>query len=138
MAAFVASENSKFFITPSTGTSTDISSYITQISGLPGKRDLSDVTTFGSIGHRFKSSLQNAEFSIDVLYSEDGTYGTNLVFGYLRTSVSTSAFQYWPNGTTGGCIYGNLWVDDYAAVSKVGDAVKATIHCKVDNGVTSS
>ena len=138
MAVFVASELSKFFITPSTGTLTDITTYITDITGLPGKRDLADVTTFGSVGHRWKPSLENAEFTVNILYSEDGTYGTNTTFGYLRTSASTSAFEFYPSGTSAGHskVSGNCWVDDYPIVSKVGDVVKAAIHCKVDNGVT--
>jgi len=138
MTAYVASELSKFFITPSTGSLVDISAYITEINGLPGKRDLSDVTTFGSLGHRFKPSLENAEFTINVLYTEDTNYGTNSTIGYLRTTLSTSAFAYYPAGTTAGYgkISGAMWLDDLSYISKVGDAVRATIHCKVDNGVT--
>ena len=133
---YTASELSKFFITPQTGTLTDVTPYMTDITGLPGKRELSDVTTFGSVGKRWHPSLQNTEFTISLVYSEDTTYGTNTTFGYLRTSASTSAFQFYPAGTTGECIYGNCWLDDYSITSKVGDAVKASLHCKVDNGVT--
>ena len=135
MAVFVASELSKFTMIIA-GTTTDISAYITDISGLPGKRDLSDVTTFGSVGHRWKNSLQNAEFTVNVLYSEDSTYGTNTTFGTLRASATTSSFIFYPAGTTGQAISGNFMIDDYTITSKVGDAVKAAIHGKVDNGIS--
>lgn len=136
MAVYFDSQVSSFLITVSTGTLVELSDYITSLEGLPGKRDLSDVTTFGSVGHRWKNSLQNAEFTLNVIYSEDTTYGTNTTFGFIRTMSSTAAFSYYPGATTAQLVSGNCWLDDYAITSKVGDAVRATVHFKVDNGVT--
>ena len=135
--AFVASELSKFVLVIAT-VSTDISAYITDTTGLPGKRDLADVTAFGSVGRRWKPSLENSEFTLNVLYSEDATYGTNTTVGLLRTTSTVCPFKFYPNGTAAQCISGNCWVDDFSTISKVGDAVKATIHFKSDNGITIS
>jgi hypothetical protein len=134
--AYFDSSVSSFFISVSTGTETEISDYINSIEGLPGKRDMSDVTTFGSIGHRWKPSLQNAEFSLEVMYSEDTTYGSNTTFGFLRAMTSTATFHFYPAATTAQSISGNCWLDDYSITGKVGNAVTAKVHFKADNGIT--
>jgi hypothetical protein len=133
--AFFDSTKSTFTITDSTGAVVSTSVYMREINGLPGKRDLVDVTTFGSVGHRWWPSLENAEFTITALYSEDSGNMNNVFIG-MRTAASTRAFTFKPGGATES-LAGNCWMDDYSINSKVGDAVVATIHCKVDNNVTS-
>lgn len=134
--AFFDSAGSHFFLANSTAASQDISSYITSIDGLPGKRDYSDVAVLGSVGHQWFPSLENAEFTIDVLYSEDATNGSDTVLGPMRTASTTRAFVFWPSTTTGKNYAGNCWLDDYSITSRVGSIVSARVHCKVDNGVT--
>jgi hypothetical protein len=134
--AIFDTKTSVFTITSSTASTENISSYITSIDGLPGRRELTDVTTFGSAGHRWNPSLENAEFTIDVLYSEDATVGTDTIFGPMRTSTTTRVFYYYPGISTGAYYTGNCWLDDYPIVGKVGDSVRARVHCKVDNGIT--
>jgi hypothetical protein len=133
--AFFDSQVSSFFVSVSGANETEISDYIIDMT-FNNDRDLSDVTTFGSVGHRWKASLQNAEFTINLLYSEDTTYGTNTTFGFIRAMTSTATFSYYPGATTAESYKGNCWVDKMGVNSKVGDAVKASIHGKVDNGVT--
>ena len=135
--AFVSASSSKFFIADSASTSQDISAYVTRVEGLPGKKDFVDVTTFGSVGHRLAPSLENAEFTLDVLYSEDATTGATAIFNTMRSSTIVKAFQFWPNGTTAKSISGNCWLDDPNYKAQVGDYVRATLHFKADNGITA-
>ena len=134
MPNFVASEKSRFWIDWPPFSGTYLDSYITDIDGLPGKRELVDMTNFGATGRVWSPSLQSAEFSLSVLYSED-THGTSSTFGYLRTATFAVNFQYYP-ATAFNYIVGNAWVEDYTVTSKVGDAVRATIKFRTEGAVT--
>jgi hypothetical protein len=136
--AFVSVSTSKFFLADSASTSQDISAYIKTVEGLPGKRDLFDLSVFGSVGHQWGPSLQNAEFSVNALYSEDATTGAAAMFNTMRTATVTKAFTFYPNGTTGKAIAGSCWMDDYSIRAQVGEYVLANIHMKADNGVTAA
>ena len=135
--AFFDTRTTKFWMANSTATLQDISAYCTEITGLPGKRDLVDVTTFGSIGHQWGPSLQNAEFTIRAFYSQDATTGLDTIFGPMLTATSTRAFQLSYSGSSTSTIYtGNSWCADYGGRAQVGRYVEMDINCKVDNGVT--
>ena len=113
---------------------------IISVDGLPGPRDLKDVTALGDAGYRWNPSLENVTFTLEALWNVDATVGIDTLFGAARTSASVIAFIYGPKGSTSGYVkyYGNCWIENYVIHSKVGDAIKATITCKVDGVVNKS
>lgn len=143
MAVFFDSRVSQFFVTSATSAMLEVTDYITSLDGIPGARNLNDVTTFGSVGHRYAAGLEEGTFTIELLYSEDANTaslgGTDPVFGLLRTLSTAVAFSYSPGGTTTAKTYtGNLWIDSYNIKAKMGSAVLATVTGKVDNGISRS
>lgn len=136
--AFFDSRVSRLFVADSASTSQDISAYVKSVEGLPGPRNLNDVTTFGSVGHRWSPGLQDNTVTIELVYSEDATTGSNTVFSPIRTATTSKAFIWYPSGSTGAAFSGNLWVETYEITSRIGNAVMAKVTARVDNGVTSS
>ena len=135
---FISASSSKFLITDSAGTQRDVSDYVTSIEGLPGKRDLVDLTCFGDTGHKWGPSLMNAEFTLNLLYNETATTGLSSIFHPMITCPSSATFYWYPNGTTNKLVTGSCWADDLNEKAQVGDFVKATLHLKVHGAVSSA
>ena len=51
--AFFDSKVSKFLLDDTGGTQRDLSAYLTDVRGLPGRRELNEVTALGDGGPRF-------------------------------------------------------------------------------------
>ena len=56
---FFDSKVSKFLIDDTGGTQRDLSAYITEVRGLPGRRALNEVTALGDSGARFIPGLED-------------------------------------------------------------------------------
>ena len=127
---------SKFFYN-----STDVSSYVINIEGLPGAGELVDCTTLNQSGRKFHRSLDNCKFTIDAIWSNEATYGTHTLFGAQRMGTTSIAFHYGPMGTTSTFIKyaGNCFIapNGFNVTSKVGDMVRARIEIQVDGQVST-
>ena len=136
MAVF-PSRDSIFQINDGT-TLQDISPYVVSIDGLPGPRELADVTALGATGRAFYPTLENVVVTLELLWSDDASVGSDTVFGAIRDDTAVRAWDYGPEGkTTGDVKYsGNCWVRSYTIVSRVGDVVKARVELQVDGVVT--
>ena len=76
-----------FSITDTGGTVRDISAHLTGVSGLPGERELVDVTRLGDSGHRFVASLFQGTFELEGLY-DNSTGGTGAHLNSPRLTLS--------------------------------------------------
>jgi len=116
----------------------DITPYIVAIDGLPGPRELAEATTLGDTGRMFYPILENAVITLELLWSDDGSIGSDTVLGPLRTHTAAVAFDYGPEGKAQGDIKysGDAWVRDYRILSRVGQMVTARCELQV-NGTVS-
>jgi hypothetical protein len=138
MAKFDSSV-SKFSITDTGSTERDMTAYITEIDGLPGGRDMLDVTVLGASGHQYLPSLENVSITLHGVFDNTATSGPAVVFGGLRGyTTAASTFKYGPAGSAGGSLRrtGTAWVEDYHETSQVGRWVSYVCSLKVHGTVT--
>ena len=129
---------SVFNITDTGGTSRDISSYIDEIDGLPGPRELNEVTALGDTGQKDIAGLERVRVTIGGHYDDTATTGPDAVLGPLRTDDTARAFDYGPKGSTAGFVKysGTQKMAGYNLVSRVGDIVKWRAELQVQGVVT--
>ena len=138
MALFDSSK-SKFLVTDSGGTANrDLSTFITEISGLPGARNLNEATALGDSGATFHPGLENVTISISGHFDDTATTGPEAVLGPLRTHTAAVAFSYGPKGSTSGFLKysGTFWVTELAVDSSVGSLVAWSSSLQVEGTVT--
>ena len=135
--ALFDSEISIFQITDTGAQLRDISANVVSIAGLPGVRQLNDVTALGDGGTKWNPSLENVVIRLGLLWSDDANVGSDTVLGPLRTHGSEVAFDYGPEGKGSGDIKysGNAFVRNFEIVSQAGDTVKATCELQVNGKV---
>ena len=138
--AFGDSKNVYFDITDTGGTVRNRSPYLTSVDGLPGTRELLDVTALGDSGRKFIPGLENSVVNLEGLYDDDTTgVGSHDVLQGLFKSASAVAIRYGPDGSTTAGKYrvtASVWVRDYNVMGRVG-AVKSFRAALQVNGVVT-
>lgn len=129
-----------FKIDDSGGSLRDISGHVNNVSGLPSARALADVTAYGDAGERFIPGLQGAQFTVTGNFDSAATTGSATVLNGLRTTTTTSTFEYGPEGgTTGKIKYtAECWLENLSVDSSVTDKVPFSAQFRMDNGLTVS
>ena len=119
--------------------SQDISVAIIKVT-FPASWVANDITAFGSTGRRYAHGIDESRMTIEAMFNQVTTTGSNTVLSAAWSSASSVAFAFYPAGNTTGNtkVIGNLWVQKYEIVSQVGTFVKVTAECLVDNGATIS
>ena len=136
--AFFNSKSSVFQLTDSGGTLRNISPYLRGVSGLPGPRDLNDVTALGDTGRKHIAGLEDVSITLDLMFSNDAAPGIDAVLGGLRGDDTARAFDYGPYGLTGGFTKysGTMKLEDYSLNSAVGELVTGSATLRVQGVVT--
>ena len=118
----------------------DLSPYIVSIDGLPGERELSEVTALGDGGRKFIPGLENIPITLEMRWSDDAGGGPDTVLGPLRTHISAVHFHYGPEGrATGDVKYsGTCWVRNYVVGARTATEVTARVELQVDGQVARS
>jgi hypothetical protein len=131
---FVHGKDAVFSLDDSGGTLRDIKIYLNSVTGLPGARQLSEVTAFGDQGVKSIPGLANVTFSIAGHYDATATTGVWTVLNGLRTTILTTTFQYGPaGGATGAAkISGECWMTDLNTDATVSDRVPIAATFQVD------
>lgn len=133
--AFFDSQTSTFTFDASPGGApVALTAFISEISGLPGPRNLNDVTALGDAGARFIPGLENVTITISGSWEDNGTNGPDFVFGVHRTSTQTGSFVYQPDAVQN--YSGEAWVTNFEITSRVGSQVTYTCTLQVDGVVT--
>jgi len=116
----------------------DLTPYIISADGLPGSRELTDVTPLAAAGHVFLPDLENAKITLDLNWSDDALVGSDTVIGLLRKHTTAMTFKYGPRGSTTGYpkYSGVCSVRHFLATSKVGSQVGARCELQVNGQVT--
>lgn len=138
--AFTHGKNAVFSIDDSTGTLRALTSYVENVSGLPGGRDLAEVTAFGDGGTKSIPGLADISFKIKGHFDSTATTGPNAVLNSLRTATATATFEYGPEGSSTGKVKftGECWLTEYEVESEVDDKVSFSAEFQVDGTVTST
>lgn len=136
--AFVHGKDSVFKIDDSGGTLRTLSTYVDEVSGLPGERGLSEVTAMGDGGVKNIPGLHNGQFSISGHYDSTATTGPDAVLASLMSATATASFEYGPEGGANGKIkyYGECWMTKYEVNSEVAEKVSFSADFQVDGTVT--
>lgn len=137
MANFAA-ETQFFSIADTGGTERNISPYITSIAGLPGTRELRDVTALGATGRSRFPALQDSRITLEGFYTDDVAPGADAVLGPLRTDTTARTFKYGPKGNTAGFprYTGTCFVENYELTGQVGNMVTWRAELGVHGAVT--
>ena len=135
---FFDSKVSKFRIDDTGGVLRDLSAYITEVRGLPGSRELNEVTALGDSGVKFIPGLEDVAITLNGLFDDTATSGPDAVLGPLRTHGSAVDFEYGPEGSSTGDIKysGTCWVLSYELRSRVGNRVEWLAALQVEGTVT--
>jgi len=135
--SFVHGKDSAFSIADATGTMRDLSRYIDNVSGLPGGRNLSEVTAFGDQGTRSIPGLANVTFTVSGHFDATQTTGPHAVLNSLRTASEPAAFEYGPAGSGAGKpkLSGACWLTEYSVDSSVSEKVSFSATFQVDGVV---
>lgn len=135
--AFFDSRVAVFKITDTSSVSQTLSAYITEISGLPGPRNLNEVTALGDAGTKHIPGLEDVSISLSGIFDDTTDTGPDDVLGDLRTHTSAVAFEYGPQGTGGSDVKysGTCWVENYEVSSSVGNKVEWSATLRVEGTV---
>lgn len=137
--AFVHAKDSYFAVDDTGDTLRDLSSFIDNISGLPGAVDLSEVTAFGDGGTKHIPGLENITFSISGHWDPTATTGPHAVLqGISRGTSGPYSFEYAPQGNTTGnqLMSGDCWCTGYDTTSAVADKTSFTAEFQVNGVIT--
>lgn len=137
--AFTHGKDSVFKLDDSGGTLRTLTSYIDNVSGLPGGRDLAEVTAFGDGGTKSIPGLVDVSFSISGHFDSTATTGPNAVLNSLRSASATATFEYGPEGGTTGKVKfsGECWLTEYEVEAEVDDKVSFSAEFQVDGTVSA-
>jgi hypothetical protein len=96
-----------------------------------------DITTYGSSGLRYNPSIDDSKFTIDFIWNQLTTKGTQTVVGAVHAAKTKVAFEYYPAGATSGNtkLYGDCRCPVFRFMGRVGNAVRIRAEFDVDNGV---
>lgn len=136
--AFVWSKDSVLKLDDSGGTLRTLTQYVSRVSGLPGTRNLSDVTALGDTGEKSIPTIETTSFSFDGFWDSTATTGPHAVLNGLRTATATATFEYSPEGTAAGKvkISGECWLTSYVVDASVKERITYSAQFKVDGVVT--
>ena len=134
MPTLYSSRQSTLSIVDAAGTARVLTPYVLSIDGIPGERELLDVTALGDVGHRWLPDLQNGRVTIELLWSDDAGTGSETVFGGLFTDTTARALTFGPRGSGSGNRQwlGNVFVRLLNQPSRVGNALHAMVEVNVD------
>lgn len=134
------SKVSVFKITDTSAAVQDISTYLTEVSGLPGERELSESATLGEDSHRKAPGLENGKIRLAGFFDDTADTGPDDVLGDLLTNTAATAFAYGPKGSTATSAfvkyYGTCWVRRFELTSRVGDLVGFVCEIEVEGQIS--
>ena len=116
-----------FRIQDNAGTLRDISPSIVRVGGLPGTRELVEVTSLSDAGRQWIAGLENAVIILDLLWTIDANTGSETVMGPIRTGATGREWDYGPRGTGAGNVKysGTALMRSYEIMAQVGTTVSA-------------
>ena len=131
--AFTHGKDSVFKLDNSSGSLTDISSYVNSVD-FPETADVAETTVLGDDNKTYIVGLKDATLSLAGLWDStiDG------ILGAVVGQAATLSFEYSPEGTASGKVKytGECILTSYAQSSPVGDVVGYSADFQVSGAVT--
>ena len=136
--AFFDSRESVFQIDDTSNQLRNISAFLDEMSGLPGPRNLNDVTAMGDTGRKSIPGLEDVLITLAGHFDDTATTGPDAILGPLRTHTAELDFDYGPEGTTSGDVKysGKFFLTSYEIESRVGSQVRFRATIQVNGAVT--
>lgn len=115
----------------------NISPYVKSVD-FNQSNDSNDTSTKGAEGHTYRPGLTDGEISIEGLWDDATTVGSQTVFSALIGTETTTTFEWGPEGLSGGSIKysGACMVTSYVESSPVDDMVAFSATLKISGTVT--
>jgi hypothetical protein len=115
--------------------SVDISGNILSLEFTPSYKDV-EITKYGDSGFRGSPGIEDCKISLDLLFNQLTTTGTQTVIGAAYAARTQAAFEYYPAGTTSGNtkVSGTGRVTGYRVTGSVGGKVRVAAEITVDDG----
>ena len=135
--AFFDSRVSVFQLDDTGNTLRDISAYITEIGGIPGARNLNDVTALSDTGIKHIPGLEDVTIALSGHWDDTTTTGPDAILGPLRTHTAALDWDFGPSGKGSGVekYSGTFWLENYEIQSRVGSQVTWSATRRVEGAV---
>ena len=116
----------------------DISDWVQSVDGLPGEREMADVTCGGgAVAHEFLMGLQNADISITCLFDQASSGAYDVLSEYMDDTYKRY-FAYYPAGATTDypMIHGACRIKSLILAAKPLEAMTFTCSMVLDSTMT--
>ena len=130
------SKASVFNLTDAGGSLRSMEEYVVSIDGIPGERELNEVTVLGDSGRNHIGGLENVTITLELVYDDTATSGPDVVLSGLRSDDTARAWDYGPKGGSGRKYSGTMKLRSYTVMSRVGEIVSARAELLVQGTVT--
>lgn len=126
-----------FSIDNQSGTLKDISSYVRNVAGLPGEKEMGDVTAGGASGYAYYPGLQRATITLECVFDDSSDSAYDILKDFM-SDTNTRSFEYGPAGDTAGYakISGECRVSSLELPARVSDPLIFTVNLVLDGAVT--
>jgi hypothetical protein len=133
--AFTHGKDAVFWLDNSAGTLTNISAYVTGVSGLPGSGEVGETTVFGKAAKTFIAGLKDASFSVEGHFDSAANASDVVIQAAIGNQRS---FEFGPEGgTTGKIKYsGEAFCTSYDIGAAVDGVVPFSAEFQVSDTVT--
>ena len=138
MPTFYHGKNAHFALDNASGTLTDISNTVNEVS-LPMSVETGETTVFGNSDKTYISGLGDQTISVSGIFDATvNTHITGVIAALKAGTVATSSFQYGPSGSvsTRPKFTGEGIITSYEIGSPVGDIVTYSLELQVSGSVT--
>lgn len=119
------------------GSLKDISAYVQSVDGLPGEKELGDVTAGGASGYAHLPGLQKGTITLTCVFDDAADSAYDVVKDFL-SDTDTRSFEYGPAGSTSGYakISGECRISKVNLPAKVTDPNIFTVELPIDGTIT--
>lgn len=116
----------------------NVSPYVTSVNFDRGN-DTHDNTTFGAEGHTFQAGLTNGKITVNGLWDDTASTGSQTVFNSLLGLETTVGFEYGPEGNGSGAVKysGECVLESYNESAPVADLVSFAAVLTISGNVTT-
>jgi hypothetical protein len=96
-------KDSVFWVDNAAGTLVNLTTYLTNVDGLPGPAEVGETTTMGASSRTFIRGLEGGnDFTISGRYDSTATTGPDVILSAIRAQAATVTYEWGPEGGTTG------------------------------------
>ena len=120
------------------GTIVYIGDWVMSVDGLPGEREMADVTCGGgSNSHAYLAGMQNAEITLQCLFDQTTDSAYDTVSGFM-TDTGARSFEFYPATTASGAptITGECRIKNVVLPAKPLEPLTFSVTLALDSTVT--